>query len=118
MKPYWPSKPDSLGACRPVQDPQATEPGMGPELPLLWERLCRVLVLWVTRLGMWGLTSPPFPRILLGVLLHIFCGNRSSRAGSSLFIGGGSCDAGVLLGVSSGLSALPCWLDSSTPVNK
>ena len=47
------------------------------------------------------ITGPPFPCILLWALLHIFCGNRSSLAGSSLFIGGGSagsCDAGVLLG--------------------
>lgn len=68
--------------------------------------------------GLNRIAGPPFPRVLLGVLFHISCGNSSSRAGSSHFIGGGSCDAGVLLGVSSGLSALPCWLDASTAVNK
>ena len=45
-------------------------------------------------------SDPPFPLVVLWVLLHVFCGERSSLAGSSLFIGGGStgsCDADVLL---------------------
>lgn len=85
-----------------MQGPQAREPDMGPEPWILWENLCRVFVLWVPP-GDVGLnvSGLPFPLVVLWVLLHVFCGERSSLAGSSLFIGGGStgsCDADVLLG--------------------
>ena len=74
---------------------------MGPEPSLLWENLCRVFILRAPP-GDVGLNAsdPPFPLVVLWVLLHVFCGERSSLAGSSLFIGGGStgsCDVDVLL---------------------
>lgn len=66
------------------------------------------------------ITGPAFPRVLLWALLHVFCGNRSSLAVlvfSSVVVLQVVVTLVCSWEVCSGLSALLCWLDSSTAVN-
>ena len=45
IKPPWFSKPNVLGGfLLPVPDPQTREPDMGPELSLLWEYFCNIII--------------------------------------------------------------------------
>ena len=74
-KPYWPSKADFLGACLPVQQPQAREPDMELGLPAPWgtSAVAIVLHLQFTYLWVWVLTILCFCPFNLSCMVPSLC---------------------------------------------